>query len=70
MAEGARRRLAHHHNEHVWLAWHVAAFSRQRHLVAADIRRLMVRVRRHGPQTWQEQMAVCRGIAAAYGGLH
>ena len=66
--EAAQRRRIYEHNERVWLAWHIAALPRQRRL--QDMRSLMIRPRRLGRQTWQEQMAVCRGIAAAYGGLH
>jgi hypothetical protein len=68
MADGARRRQAAAHNENVWLAWHVAAFTRQRRLVANDMRQLMIRPRRQGRQTWQDQMSIFRAIAIAHGG--
>jgi hypothetical protein len=63
--EGARKRAEAEHNGRAWLAWHVAALDRQKRL--PDLSRLQVHD--HRPQTWQEQMAVCRAIAAAYGGL-
>lgn len=66
--EAAHVRHVHEHNELMRHAWTIAALSRQRRL--QDMRSLMIRPRSTRRQTWQEQMAVCRGIAAAYGGLH
>jgi hypothetical protein len=63
----ARRRLDHIHNENVWLAWHIAALDRQKRLPRMQS---LMNERRRKPQTWREQMSICRSIAAAFGSVH
>jgi hypothetical protein len=65
IATAARRRLEAEHNGRVWLAYHIAVLSRQKRI--PSLQSLMIPTRRE-PQTWQEQMAICKAIAAAYGG--
>jgi hypothetical protein len=65
VATGARRRLENEHNGRAWLAHTIEALHRQKRLQRLDT--LMVK-RRARAQTWQEQMTVCRMIAAYYGG--
>jgi hypothetical protein len=61
----ARHRAESEHNGRAWLAHTIEGLRRQKRLQRMDT--LMIK-RRARPQTWQEQMTVCRSIAAYYGG--
>jgi hypothetical protein len=65
IATAARQRLANEHNGRAWLAWHITALPKQKRLPRLDT--LTIKRQRTRDQTWQQQMQVCRMIAAAYG---
>lgn len=52
------------HNEVVWLAYHVAAFSRAKRIPRLD--KLLIRRRRRQPVS--EQMQVAKMLTMAFGG--
>lgn len=64
--EAAARRLEREHNDRAWLAWHVAALTRVKKM--PKLQSLTVKRRRRRPQTWQEQLAICKMITAYHGG--
>jgi hypothetical protein len=65
IATAARHRLENEHNGRAWLAHTIEALHRQKRLQRLDT--LTIKRRRTRDQTWQEQMQLCRMIAAAYG---
>jgi hypothetical protein len=65
IAMAARHRLDNEHNGRAWLAHTIASLHRHKRLQRLDT--LVIKRRRKRDQTWQEQMTVCRAIAAVYG---
>jgi hypothetical protein len=65
--EGAQRRLTAEHDGRVWLAWHVAAFSRQEKL--PDLDTLLSRSKQKAaPQSPAEQTVMLDALFLAWGG--
>jgi hypothetical protein len=65
IASAARRRLDHEHNGRAWLAHTIEGLHRQKRMPRLET--LMVRKRNPRGQTWDQQRAICRSIAAYYG---
>lgn len=64
--EGARRRLSAEQDGRAWLAWHVAALSRQTKL--PDLSDLLTKQKNQAPQT-QEQIEISlEQLFLAWGG--
>jgi len=64
--DGARRRLAAEQDGRAWLAWHVAALSRQSKL--PDLASLLARDEPSAPQTPAEQEVSIDQLFLAWGG--
>lgn len=62
----AQQRMINEHNGRAWLAHTIIALDRQKRLQRLEA--LQIKRRRMRDQTWQQQMALCRMITAAYGG--
>lgn len=70
MVSGYQRKQTKHTNELLYVAWHVAAFSRQDRL--PGLKSLMQSVDSttspHKEQTTDEMLSMCRLLNAAFGG--
>lgn len=53
---GANERLVREHNQHAWLAWHIAALQRSKRL--PKLKTLLAKQQSHRRTNWQQQMAV------------
>jgi hypothetical protein len=56
-----RARGIRQHNERIWLAWHIAALSRQRRL--PELASLLAKQPAR-PQTWQQQFEIAKSLQA------
>lgn len=65
--DGANIRATHDRNRDAWLAWHVAALSRQKRL--PKLRDMLPKSKRNaGAHTWQDQLKMIDLINAIHGG--
>jgi hypothetical protein len=64
--DGARRRLEAEQDGRAWLAWHVAALSRQNTL--PELSSLMGRIERPKLQTQEQQISAADQLFLAFGG--
>lgn len=65
--DAAVRRRIQHLNDWATQTYNGAALARQRRL--PPVQKMLLKPRSKRPQTWQEQMKICRAMAAAFGSV-